>query len=177
MGLPLSVLAAFIERPFVTRAGFERNAIWFSLQANFVSLLVGYLATMVVIPLVMSPVVAIGLIWPFVALGISVAIERQYLNMRLRNGLVSWAPIATGNVISAVVCIAVMVFAASLRDDVPHLCANLRNYEVPMNVSAAVGSLVLLVGSFAITNSSGSPRPTTEQSVGRGPADNADLSG
>ena len=30
----VSVLAAFIERPFVKRAGFGKSAIWFSLQAK-----------------------------------------------------------------------------------------------------------------------------------------------
>jgi len=34
MGLPLSVLAAFIERPFYTRAGVERQMIWYSLQST-----------------------------------------------------------------------------------------------------------------------------------------------
>lgn len=42
MGLPLSVLAAFLERPFYSAAGIKRGAIWYSLQANLISLLVGY---------------------------------------------------------------------------------------------------------------------------------------
>lgn len=46
MGLPLSVLAAFVERPFYTLAGVKRHTIWYSLQANLVSLGVGFLAAL-----------------------------------------------------------------------------------------------------------------------------------
>lgn len=34
MALPASVLAAVLERPFVTAAGVRDHALWFSLQAN-----------------------------------------------------------------------------------------------------------------------------------------------
>jgi hypothetical protein len=178
MGLPLSVLAAFIERPFVTRSGFERNAIWFSLQANFVSLLIGYFATMVVIPLVMSPSVdLVGLVWPFLAVGISIATERLYLTMRLRHGVVPWAPITWGNIISALTCIAVMVIAATLRDAAPQLSADLREHETAMNVSVAVASLLLLVGSFAARAPQHGPQLTTEQSHALEPAAGLDSNG
>lgn len=171
MGLPLSVLAAFIERPFVTRSGFERNAIWFSLQANFISLLIGYFATMIVIPLVMSPSVGlVGLVWPFLAVGISIATERLYLTMRLRHGTVPWAPMTYGNIVSALTCIAVMVSAAVLRDAAPHVSADLREHETAMNVGAAIASLLLLVGSFAAQATQHGPQLTTEPSHALEPA-------
>lgn len=165
MGLPLSVLAAFIERPFVTRSGFERNAIWFSLQANFVSLLIGYFATMIVIPLVMSPSGGlVGLVWPFLAVGISISTERLYLTIRLRHGVVPWTPMTWGNIISALTCIAVMVIAATLRDAAPQLSVDLREHETAMNVGVAIASLLLLVGSFAARVPQHGPQLTTEQS-------------
>jgi hypothetical protein len=151
LGLPLSVLAAFIERPFVTRAGVGRNAIWFSLQANFVSLLFGYFATMVVVPFIMSPGGAvIALAWPFAAVGISVVTEHRYLAMRLRPAGVARAPIAWGNMLSAVTCIAVMVGAGLSRDAAPQLSVSLRQYETAMNIGVGVASLLLLVGSFVV---------------------------
>ena len=163
MGLPLSVLAAFIERPFVTRAGFERNAIWFSLQANFVSLLIGYVATMFVIPLVMRPGGGmVVLAWPFLAVGISIATERLYLTKRLGHGIVPWTPIAWGNIISALSCIAVMLVAATLRDAAPQLSADLREHETAMNVGVAIASLLLLVGSFAAQAPPYGPQLITE---------------
>jgi|LakMenEpi03Aug12_release.lakeMendotaPanAssembly.Ray.scaffolds.fasta_scaffold845785_1 hypothetical protein len=149
MGLPVSLLAAFIERPFVTRAGFGRSAMWFSLQANFVSLLVGYVGTLIVIPLVIEPNPAIGLVWPFLAVGISIVTERQYLQSRLIHARVPWAPVAVANVVSSLVCIAVLVAASTLRESNRSLAAELRPYEMPGNLVVAACSLVLFVGSFA----------------------------
>ena len=165
MGLPLSVLAAFVERPFVTRAGFGKNAIWFSLQANFVSLLVGYVATMIVIPFIMSPGVIVGLVWPFLAVGISIASERLYLEFRSRNRC-PWAPVAWGNIISAVTCVVVMVVAATLRGSVRQLCAVLRRHETVMNVGVAISSLFLLIGAFAARTPLSTLPVTTGQNTG-----------
>jgi hypothetical protein len=170
LGLPLSVLVAFLERPFVTRAGFQTNAIWFSLQANFVSLLVGYLVTLVAIPLAMSPFAVFAILWPFLAVGISVATERQYLQMRLENRPVPWAPIAIGNVVSALTCIVVLVIVVNLRDALPQLCVRLREYEGAMNLVVAAASLALLVGSFAAKSPSATPQETTEPSPAPEPA-------
>jgi hypothetical protein len=90
----------------------------------------------------------------------------------LRNGLVPWAPIATGNIISAVVCIAVMVFVANLRGDVPQLTATLKLYANPLNLFVGTGSLVLLLGSFAVRKPSGAAPPTTEPCVEPAATDN-----
>src|SRR5947209_12590324 len=45
MALPASVLAAVLERPFVSRAGVREYAFWYSLQANLVSLVIGYVTS------------------------------------------------------------------------------------------------------------------------------------
>lgn len=166
MGLPVSVLAAFIERPFVTRAGFGKSAIWFSLQANFVSLLVGYAATLVVIPFVMSPNIWIGLVWPFLAVGISIVTERQYLNAQLSPTRVRWLPIAVANVFSAASCIAVLIVAANLRSMNRHWAIELKPYEVPLTVIAATASLALLVGSFFVSAPNKGEHKPTEPSDG-----------
>lgn len=171
MGLPLSVLAAFIERPFVTRAGFGKNAIWFSLQANFVSLLVGYLATMLVIPMVMSPGGGlVGLVWPFLAVGISISTERLYLAFRLKPGVVPWAPMAWGNIISALSCLAVMMMASTLRDAAPRFSANLREHEIALTAFAAIAGLSLLLGSFAAQSPQLAPQPIAARSDAPEPA-------
>lgn len=161
MGLPLSVLAAFIERPFFSRAGLPTKAIWYSLQANFVSLLVGYAATVIVIPLVMSPIDAFGMIWPFVALGISVVTERQYLQMRNRSRRLAWGPVTAGNITSAAVSIGVLILVVWLRGRVPRICDAIREYEDVMTVVVAVGSLALFVGSFVATVDSTSTQRAT----------------
>ena len=134
MGLPLSVLAAFVERPFVTRCGFKRHAIWYSLRANFVSLLVGYVATFFILPVIMSPNGDIVmLIWPFLAVGLSIVTERTCLDAQSSNNDISWSTVAAANIVSAVVCIFVMILAASIREVTPQLNVKLRAYENGMN--------------------------------------------
>src|SRR5213082_938665 len=59
LALPASVLAAFLERPFVTRAGVREYALWYSLQANLVSLAVGYLT----VPVGLVAIYTIGPLW------------------------------------------------------------------------------------------------------------------
>lgn len=152
LGLPLSVLAAFIERPFFSRAGVTTNTIWYSLQANFVSLLVGYVATLVVIPLVMSPVVAFGMLWPFVALAISMATEWKYMQIRNPSHRVVWASVAAANVFSAAVCIAILAVVQWLRGQLPGLSISLRVHEGAMSVAAAVASVGLFAVSFVATS-------------------------
>lgn len=159
MGLPVSVLAAFVERPFVTRAGYKKSAIWFSLQANFVSLLVGYVATIFVLPVIDSTNYAVALAWPFLAVGISILTERHYLNARLSPNRVPWPPIVAANLISATACIAVLIVAASIRSNNRYWAAELRPYEVPLTVVAAALSLLLLIGSFYVR----APSPDTQQ--------------
>lgn len=163
MGLPVSVLAAFIERPFVTRAGFGKSAIWFSLQANFISLLVGYVATMVVIPFVMGPSSAFALAWPFVAVGISAVTERQYLNARLSPTIVPWTPIVVANIISALLCVTVLLVTEFVRGRNPYLEFQLRPYEMPTTVAVVASSLALFFGSFFVPAPSAGTQRRTER--------------
>jgi hypothetical protein len=158
LGLPLSVLAAFLERPFFSLAGVRTNTIWYSLQANFVSLLVGYIATMVVIPFVMSPIVAFVMLWPFVALAISVATEWKYIQFRNPSHRIAWEPVAVGNVVSAAVCIATLFLVQWLRSQLPRVSISLRAYEDAMTTAVAVVTVGLFVASFIATlNRRGAP--------------------
>ena len=158
LGLPLSVLAAFLERPFLCRAGVTTNTLWYSLQANFVSLLVGYVATMVVIPFVMSPIVAFAMLWPFVALAISVATEWKYIQFRNPSRRFPWEPFAAGNVFSAAVCIAILFLVQWLRSQLPHVAISIRAHEDAMTMTVAVASMGLFLASFLVTsNRRGAP--------------------
>ena len=42
LALPATVLAAVLERPFVSRAGVTEHTLWYSLQANCVSPVLGF---------------------------------------------------------------------------------------------------------------------------------------
>ena len=109
-GLPLSVLAAVIERPFYTAAGVERHSVWYSIQANVVSLLIGY--PIVLLVALLSDVVGevILALWPFAAVAISTYIERRYLNAKARvRRPLPFGPVLGANMLSALVCVLILV--------------------------------------------------------------------
>jgi hypothetical protein len=106
-GLPLSVLAAVLERPFYTRAGVERWAIWYSLQANLVSLLVGYL----LLPVAVITLYTVGLLWLPVSVFLSIVIERKYLKWRATGFDGRWKWVSWANVFSALALVGVLVLS------------------------------------------------------------------
>jgi hypothetical protein len=99
----LSMLAAFIERPFVTRAGVSRYALCASLRANFVTTLVGLACTPIAfIVLAFPPLI---LVWWPIAIWVSYRVEYWcYDNPLLTGGPAPRrAPIFWGNFVSNVV--------------------------------------------------------------------------
>ena len=160
MGLPLSVLASFVERPFYTRAGVCSRTIWYSLQANLVSLLVGFalLAAGVVVGsgvFARASVAAIDravfLVWPFVAVGVSAVVERAYLANRVRGGRVGWGWSTAGNIVSAAACVGLLFCVAGLRAACPRLVDLLWPAAWPLWCASLAGSAVLFVIAFAAT--------------------------
>jgi hypothetical protein len=140
-GLPLSVLAAVLERPFLTRAGVGRFAIWYSLQANLMSLLVGYL----LLPLAIPALYSVGPLWLPIAVFISVVVERKYLMWRARSagfncrwGWVSWA-----NIVSAVALVGVLLMSVPFNT-----YANRESLRPYLNFLTGVG-VVVSVAAFA----------------------------
>src|SRR4051794_6270944 len=106
-GLPLSVLAAVLERPFYTRAGVERWAIWYSLQANLVSLLVGYL----LLPVAMIALYTVGPLWLPFSVFLSIVIERKYLKWRAGGFDGRWKWMSWANVFSALALVGVLMLS------------------------------------------------------------------
>jgi hypothetical protein len=109
-GLPLSLLAGVLERPFYSRAGISRWAIWYSLQANLISLLVGYL----LLPIAIFAFAGVGPLWMPVSVFISIAVERAYLKRRARSAGFDfgWRWVSSwGNVFSAFALVGVLLMA------------------------------------------------------------------
>lgn len=103
-GLPLSVLAAVLERPFYTRAGIGRWAIWYSLQANLVSLLVGYL----LLPVAMIAFYGGCALWLPVSVFLSITVERFYLKRCAPGFDGGWKWVGWANVFSALALVGVL---------------------------------------------------------------------
>ena len=184
MGLPLSVLAAFIERPFYSRGGVPAHAIWYSLQANLVSLLAGFVLLLVFGCL--ASAVGLGasdtaffLAWPLLAVCLSSVIERAYIARRLGSRGVSWAWAAAGNVLSAAVCVGMLVAIGWLRTNRPGLRLLVQPYALAMNILALVGSCAVFAFAFFVTRRHGGTMPArTLHTVGGPlPTARADASG
>ena len=153
MGLPLSVLAAFVERPFYTLAGVRRYCIWYSLQANLVSLGIGFVATFMAAFLFdsMRQYYALFEVWPFFAVCVSIIVERWYLQTRTGPDRVKWGWSAVGNILSAALCVGVLFLTVYLRSAFPGLRRPLTPYNGPLQIFAFVGSAALFVVSFIFT--------------------------
>jgi hypothetical protein len=150
MGLPLSVLAAFVERPFYSLAGVRRHTIWYALQANLVSLGVGFVATLTAAAVTGSlrQYYALFEVWPFLAVCVSIVAERWYLQIRARPAVVTWGWTALGNILSAALCVGVLFLVIYLRAVFPAMRQTLHPYAGPLQVVAFVGSATLFVVSF-----------------------------
>jgi fucose 4-O-acetylase-like acetyltransferase len=75
LAFPASLLAAFVERPFLTAAGLEGRALVLSLRANFLSAIVG----IVLIPVAIPALYVLGPFWYLAAFVTSVVVEGEYL--------------------------------------------------------------------------------------------------
>jgi len=160
-GLPLSVMAAFIERPFLTAAGLKRDTIWYSIQANFVSLLAGY-------PLVFlaAGLADLGegalLLWPFAAVLISTAIERAYINKRVGGPVLPFRWALAANFVSALTCVLILVPVAAL--DRPEIKYALLPFRPFLSVVLGLFCLAAVVVAFLVPRRSESPHRTPSQS-------------
>jgi hypothetical protein len=141
----LSMLAAFIERPFVTQAGVVRFALCASLRANFISTLVGLLCTPVAILLLALP--PLILVWWPVAIWVSHRVEyRCYDNAFLTGGATARrAPVLWGNLVSNLVILVVVILT-------PHPSASriqwLHSLEPWLTISMAVVCAAVYFGAF-----------------------------
>jgi hypothetical protein len=167
MGLPLSVFASFLERPFVSLAGVRRNAIWYSLQANFCSLLVGYVGMFAAAIIddalrLWGPNDPLFTVWPFIAVGISVLVEHFYLSARAGAGRVRWGWILLANVLSAAACIGLLALIIYLRGEYPALRRAVTPYHGLLPLLAGVGSAALFVAAFFIPKKSPVAEPSAQ---------------
>jgi hypothetical protein len=156
MGLPLSVLAAFVERPFYSLAGVHQHTIWYSLQANLISLGVGVVATFfaAVIGDSLHHYYALFAVWPFLAVCVSIVVERAYLRYRRQRFAVRWGWTIAGNVVSAGLCIALLFLVEILQPVLPQLRQALTPYNFGLTLFAFAGSAALFFYSFVPTNRS-----------------------
>jgi hypothetical protein len=142
-----SLLAAFLERPFVTAAGIPRRALVLSLRANCLSAMVGIL----LLPIGAPALESIGPLWCVVAFVISCVVEVVYLRRFKRDLAVRW--IVLGNVVSSGVLMTLppLTFILKTTDyHVARLARFLEPHEFWLGCTTTLASLAILLASFAV---------------------------
>ena len=140
---PASVLAAFLERPFLTAAGLEYRALVLSLRANFVSTIVGILLVPVGYPLLEMT----GPLWCLVAFCISCFVEIFYLR-RFSHQQLTRGWVVIGNAISSVVLMILPPVALAIKQVHPELAWRIEPHEETLMWTTLGISLVVFIGSF-----------------------------
>jgi hypothetical protein len=148
MALPASVLAAVLERPFISRAGVPEHALWYSLQANLLSLLIGYLT----LPVGIYAIYTIGPLWSLIAVAMSVVSEGLYYQWRAikGSGRIRWRWIIWGNVFSSLVLLLLPYLAITMNESQPSFVWELYPYEDAMLWVSVTLSIIVFVGSFFV---------------------------
>ena len=141
---PASLLAAFIERPFLTAAGIKCRPLVLSLRVNFVSTIAGIL----LIPIGYPALYTIGPLWCLVAFGVSCVVEIFCLR-RFSHQSFTWGWAVAGNAVSSAVLMILPPIAIAIRQNNNQLAWSLEPHETWMGLSSLGVSLALFLASFA----------------------------
>lgn len=146
MALPASVLAAVLERPFVSHAGVREYAFWYSLQANLISLAIGY-ATL---PVGVDAIFSIGPLWSLIAVAMSIGSEGWYYQWRAVQApeRLRWRWIVAGNVFSSIVLLLLPPMTLAIKEAQPDLEWTLAPYQNALFWGSVIASVTLFLGSF-----------------------------
>ena len=142
--LASSVAAGILERPFVARAGVRESVIWYSLQANLVNLITGFLAA----PFLVFVGYLLGPLWLGVALVVSILSKGFYLQWRAvaTPEKIRWRWIVIGNIVSSAVVLLLPIIALWIREEYPLLQWKYHRFKGSLAEIGVVGS----VGAFGL---------------------------
>jgi hypothetical protein len=141
------VLAAFLERPFVSWAGVKEHTLWCSLQANLVSLVIGYIT----MPLGIYAICTIGPLWSIIAVAMSVISEGWYYRWRCGEGAsVPWVPVVAANVFSSFVLVFLPGITLVIKEANLTLELNLAPFQDALLWGSVGGSGILFIASFFV---------------------------
>jgi hypothetical protein len=150
MSLPASVLAAFLERPFVTSAGVAHNALWHSLRANLISLGIGY----VTMPIALIAIYSIAPLWSVIAVSLSILFEGIYYQKWVLRGAerLRWRWVVVGNIWSSLILLSLPFITTALKQARPDLVWELAPYQDALLAGSVAGSILLFVAAWVVPN-------------------------
>ncbi len=167
LGLPVTLAAAVLERPFVSLAGIRTYALTRSIRANLLSWVVGLVVMVVAVFIrpvardlaaewsgdALFSVFALGLLeiaYFILAIPISILIEGGYYRaiLRRQGGVLRWRWVVAANVFSNVVLVAMAFVPEILREDYPRLVSNVEPHLETVWWVLAATCLALVVFAF-----------------------------
>ena len=153
--LPATLLAAVLERPFVAWAGVRRKTVWYSIQANLFSMILGYIVPVIGMilasTLVLVPLAALLLITaPVVVSTLSEGWYYKWRNATADRPL-KWFPIIVGNTFSALVLVALVPLSQWILRLRPDLHDSMLPYVSTLEAIGVIVSLAAFAASFLLT--------------------------
>ncbi len=142
---PASLLAAFIERPFLTYAGIRRRPLVLSLRANFVSTIVG----IVLIPIGYPALYVLGPVWCLAAFCISCFVEISY-HRRFSHQSFTWSWAIGGNAASSLTLMLLPVVAIAIAHNQYALASSLEPHQTWLILTSLGTSVIVFLVSFAV---------------------------
>ncbi len=148
LAVPASVLAAVLERPFVSRAGVDEYALWYSLQANCISMMLGFLA----LPVGIFGVYMCPPLWSMIAVAGSCISEGYWYRWVAipQQKKMSWLTIVGANLFSSFVLAALPDAALALKEVKPDLKWVLAPYQDTLYWGCVGASGLLFIASFFV---------------------------
>jgi hypothetical protein len=140
LALSATVLLAVLERPFVTRAGVARCALWYSLQANLVALLLGCGSFILLMLFGMGPGILVFILGMFV---VSIWIECAYYRRQVVDDPAQFRSgwIIAGNLFSFAVLWALLILLDGISTDRRDLVVLAYEYHPVSACISVIGSL------------------------------------
>lgn len=172
-----TLLAAVIERPFTTAAGFQTHAFLHSARANILSWFLGLVLAYTSLFVDRKGTLFAAMI--YLSIPFSIAIEGAYLSIvrKVQGGRLAWKPIAIGNLLSGIVLVAVSTIGHEwgnhlqiTRAPVIRLLRQHRAITSTTILCACIATFLLIM--FVPTRSSNEPsEPKSDEHVERGACD------
>jgi hypothetical protein len=160
--MALTLLAAFLERPFITVAGLPRGALVGSIRANVVSWGLGLAIAFGLMLIDDRLAYELFPVLLFASVPASILVEGWMIGRMVnkQDGAFRWLPIVLGNLYSAGVLILITFVGSQLsaRMEFSLLVAFLRSCDVEMQLATGVACLSAFIVAFAIPLRRTSPR-------------------
>jgi len=155
-GLPATLAAAVLERPFVSRAGIQRHALTRSIRANLLSWLVGLVISLFMVAFIAAGPKPLGFAAAVVfaiacviclPVVFSIFVEGGYYVQVLRRdgAILRWRWVIAGNIVSAAFLTSLSFVPDALRREYPQLEFMVEPHREPLWWLLAAISLALVL--------------------------------